>query len=81
MAKQKNKTRQFEVPKEFIGTFFSHLEDTSLDYSVIEYDHDDDELIVHVDYAPDERDDVMNMIELLDEYNGEDDELSGEEEN
>lgn len=69
------------MPKVFIGTFFSHLEETSLDYNIIEYDMEEDELIVGVEYSPDERDEVMNLIELLDEYHGDDDELSGEDEN
>ena len=80
-TKQKTKTRQFDVPKEFIGTFFSNLEETELDYSIIEYDHDNDELIVYVDYTPDEREEVMDLIELSDDYNTEDEDLRGTEEN
>ena len=80
-TKQKTKPRQFDVPKEFIGTFFTHLENTELDFSIIEYDQDNDELIVYVDYTPDEREEVMDLIELSDDYNTEDEDLRGTEEN
>jgi len=66
MAKQ-NKTRQFEIPKDFIGTFFGALENTDLAYELIET-NEDNELVVEVEYDSNERDDVMNLIELLDDY-------------
>ena len=66
MAKQ-NKTRQFEIPKDFIGYFFGALEETDLAYELIEV-NEDNELIVDVEYDSNERDDVMNLIELLDDY-------------
>lgn len=66
MAKQ-NKTRQFEIPKDYIGTFFTALDDTDLNYELIEV-NEDDELVIDIEYDSNERDDVMNLIELLDEY-------------
>jgi hypothetical protein len=66
MAKQ-NKTRQFEIPKDYIGTFFGALDDTDLAYELIEV-NEDDELVIEVEYDSNERDDVMNLIELLDDY-------------
>lgn len=66
MAKQ-NKTRQFEIPKDYIGSFFGALEDTDLAYELIEI-NEDDELVIEVEYDSNGRDDVMNLIELLDEY-------------
>lgn len=66
MAKQ-NKTRQFEIPKDYIGSFFGALEDTDLAYELIEV-NEDDELVIEVEYDSNGRDDVMNLIELLDEY-------------
>lgn len=66
MAKQ-NKTRQFEIPKDFIGNFFGALNDTDLAYELVEV-NEDDELVVEVEYDSNERDDVMNLIELLDDY-------------
>ncbi|MBA3706042.1 MAG: hypothetical protein H0W84_09130 [Bacteroidetes bacterium] len=62
------KTRQFEIPKGHIGIFFSYLGDCGLEYSLSEIDKENEELIVEVEYSPDERDEVMNLIELLDEY-------------
>lgn len=67
MAKAQNKTRQFEIPKVFIGTFFGALEGAELAYELIEV-NEDDELVVDVEYDSNERDDVMNLIELLDDY-------------
>lgn len=81
MAKQETtKTRTFEIPKEFIGTFFSHLEDSDLNYELIEVDQDNDELILEVEYTTSQRDEVMNLIELLDDYLGEQEEEDEEDE-
>lgn len=66
MAKQ-NKTRQFEIPKDFIGNFFGALNDTDLNYELVEIS-EDNELVIEVEYDSNERDDVMNLIELLDDY-------------
>ena len=66
MAKE-NKTRQFEIPKDFIGIFFGALENTELAYELVEV-NEDDELVVEVEYDSNERDEVMNLIELLDNY-------------
>jgi hypothetical protein len=67
MTKTQNKTRQFEIPKDFIGSFFGALEETDLAYELIEV-NEDDELVVDIEYNANERDDVMNLIELLDGY-------------
>lgn len=67
-TRQKNKVRTFEIPKEFIGTFFSQLEDSDLEYALIEIDEENEELIIEISYSQEEREDVMNLIELLDEY-------------
>lgn len=67
MAKTQNKTRQFEIPKDFLGSFFGALEQTELAYELIEVT-EDDELIDGIEYDSNEREDVMNLIELLDEY-------------
>lgn len=74
----KNKIRQFEIPKHHIGAFFSHIDDSDLEYSLVEVDQDNDELIIEIEYSPNERDEVMNMIELLDEWKN-DDETEEEE--
>lgn len=66
MAKQ-NKTRQFEIPKDFIGRFFSGLDDTDLNYELVQI-NEEEELVIEVEYDSNERDDVMNLIELLDDY-------------
>lgn len=68
MAKTQNKTRQFEIPSDYIGAFFNELQETDLEYSLVEVDIENDELIVDVSYSSDQREEIMNLIELLDEY-------------
>ena len=43
------------------------MEETDLTYELIEV-NEDDELVVDIEYDSNERDDVMNLIELLDDY-------------
>lgn len=70
MAKAQKKTRQFEIPRNFIGTFFGALDETDLAYELIELT-EDEELVIEVEYDEKERDDVMNLIEVLDDYHAE----------
>ncbi len=70
MAKSQKKTRQFEIPRNFIGTFFGALDETDLAYELIELT-EDEELVIEVEYDEKERDDVMNLIEVLDDYHAE----------
>lgn len=79
MATRKtSKTRSFEIPKEFVGTFFSKLEETELEYTIGELDEDEN-LYVEVEYTQGERDEVMNLIELLDDYLNEEEEEEEED--
>ncbi len=70
MAKAQKKTRQFEIPRDFIGTFFGALDQTDLAYELIEIT-EDEELVIEVEYNDKERDEVMNLIEVLDEFHAE----------
>ena len=76
----KTKQRQFEIPKEFVKTFLKHVEDTGLEYTLSEVDEDEN-LIIYVEYSTEEREEIMNLIELLDEYLEEGKEENEEEEN
>jgi hypothetical protein len=69
-----NKTRQFEIPKQHIGSFFSQLDDSDLDYSLIGVDDENEELVISIEYSQGERDEVMSLIELLDEWTNEEEE-------
>jgi hypothetical protein len=69
-----NKIRKFEIPKQHIGNFFSELDDSDLDYSLVGLDEENEELIIAIEYSPAERDEVMNLIELLDEWLSEEEE-------
>lgn len=62
-----NKKRTFAIPKGFIAVFFDKLEDSGLDYELTEVDEDGD-LCVEVEYTPSDREEVMDLVELEDEY-------------
>jgi hypothetical protein len=67
------RTRQFEIPQELIADFFTTAEQEDLEIELIEV-NEDDELVVEIQYDNSERDSVMNLVELLDDYYGEEDE-------
>lgn len=74
------KTRLFEVKQPIISEFFNAVEENDL-YCELHELVDHETLTVKVYYEPDERDQVMNLIELLDEYeqhDSEDDETDDE---
>ena len=77
--KAKNKSRNFEVPKEMLSPFFNQLEETELSYELKEVDEDGD-LIIEVEYSENEKEEVMDLIELLDEYYNQNEEETEEEE-
>lgn len=80
--KSSKRKRQFEVPKDFVKTFLDHVDDTGLEYTLSEVDEDEN-LIIHVSYSTDEKEEIMNLIELLDEYfeETEDEETEEDEDN
>lgn len=65
--KIQTRKRQFEIPKDFVKTFLGHVDDAGLEYTLSEVDEDEN-LIIYVEYSSDEKEDIMNLIELLDEY-------------
>ncbi len=75
MAKKKSeyKSRMFVIPKTHLSQFFQELEDNALDYDLVEVDEDGD-LSLEVHYSSEERDDVMNLVELEDEFYKDEDE-------
>lgn len=60
--KIQTRKRKFEVPKEFVKTFLSHVEDTGLEYTLSEVDEDEN-LVIYVEYSSEEKDEIMNLIE------------------
>ena len=67
MAKTKGRTRSFIVPKEFLSSFFQRLEESELEFELKEVDEDGD-LNIMVSYSTAERNEIMNLVELEDEY-------------
>jgi hypothetical protein len=69
MTKQERiKNRTFEVPKELIGTFFTQVEENELDYELIDVNQDDDMLEITLSYTESQKGNVMDLIELIDDY-------------
>lgn len=81
MAKKQDiKSRQFEIPEDFIGTFFTELDQSGLSSNVLEWDDDNEELLVEIFYSHEQREIVMDLIEVLDDYLAEMQEEESEEE-
>lgn len=79
-TKEKIKTRTFEIPKALLGTFFTQLETNELDYELIDVNQDDDELEITISYIEHQKSDVMDLIELIDDYFSENEEEELDEE-
>ena len=80
MAKQEQtKTRTFEVPKELMGAFFTQVEDNELDYELIDVNQDDDALEITLSYTESQKGNVMDLIELIDDYYSENEEQESED--
>ncbi len=78
-TKEKIKTRTFEIPKALLGEFFTQLETNELDYELIDVNQDDDELEITVTYTEHQKGNVMDLIELIDDYFSENEENEEEE--
>lgn len=77
-SKEKTKKRNFEIPKEMVAPFINQLEETELIYELKEVDEDGD-LIIEVEYSGNQKEDIMDLIELLDEYFADEEEETEEE--
>jgi len=75
------RTRKFEIPQNIIPEFFQYAEQTELEVKLIGVNEDDveDTLEVEITYDDKERKEVMNLIELIDDYLREQEELEEEE--
>ena len=73
------RTKQFEIPKEIICTFFTAVESRTLPIDLIEV-NEDEELVVEVGYTKNDREAMMDLIDLIDDYHEENEEENEEEE-
>ncbi len=78
MSKEKTKKRTFEVPKEILSEFITQLDETELPYELKEVDEDGD-LVIEVEYSTSQKDDIMDLIELIDDYFSEEEEENEED--
>lgn len=60
------RTKSFVVPKNLIALFFDHVDDSSLETTLTEIT-EEEELVVDVHYEEVEREDLMNLIELVED--------------
>lgn len=79
-TKEKIKTRTFEIPKALLGMFFTKLEENELDYELIDVNQEEEELEITISYATHQKDEVMDLIELIDDYYSENEEENDEQE-
>ena len=61
------RTREFEVPRDIVGDFFSQADEADLDIEMQQV-NEDGELVVEIKYEDRERNAVMNLIEMVDDY-------------
>lgn len=78
--KEKTKKRNFEIPKEMVVQFINQLEEVELEYELKEVDEDGD-LVIEVEYSVNQKENIMDLIELIDEYYGEDETEEEQEDN
>lgn len=67
MGKSGTKRRTFIVPKGFLHLFFMKIDEHELTFDLEEVDEEGD-LSVNVKYLPEEREAIMDLVELEDEY-------------
>lgn len=67
------RSKQFEIPIEVMGEFFTELEEAELDARLIEVDEDGD-LVMSVDYEERDRDVIMSLLEIMDDFRDQEEE-------
>lgn len=72
------RTKQFEVPKEMIALFFDQADESELETELVQV-NEEEELVVDVHYDTNEKEEVMSLVELLEDYNNEAEEEEQEE--
>lgn len=72
------RTIQFEVPKEMIALFFDQADESELETELVEV-NEEEELVVDVHYETTEKEEVMSLVELLEDYYNESEEEVQEE--
>lgn len=60
------RTKTFIVPKNLIALFFDQVDDSSLETTLTEVT-EEEELVIDLHYDEGQREDVMNLIELVDD--------------
>lgn len=74
------RTKTFTVPQEIISRFFGFLDETMLQVKLVEI-NEEQEVVVDIGYTDDDKEAMMDLIELHDELmNSEEQEENEEEE-
>jgi hypothetical protein len=67
------RTKEFEVPTEVMAEFADTLQEHGLNNS-IQSSNEDGEIVVRIEYDTDDREAVLILSELIDDYHEENDE-------
>lgn len=62
------RTKQIDIPCELIVEIFAKLEEAELEIELIEV-NSNGELVVEIEYETEDREQVMSLIEIIDDYN------------
>lgn len=69
------RTKEFEVPTEVMAEFADALQEYKINNS-IQCSNEDGEIVVRIEYDRDDREAVLLLSELIDDYNEENEEES-----
>jgi|GEM_PF-6040061 len=67
------RTRTFDVPSALMVDFAEVIVDNDLAISIENYDHDEDEITIEVDYEADQKDLMHELQDKIDDYYDEED--------
>ncbi|MGZ4056059.1 MAG: hypothetical protein ACXVPU_16780 [Bacteroidia bacterium] len=79
--KKEEETRYMEmdVPQEILSDVAEIIGDNDIDATILSQGEEQDTIKVGFDYATDQRENIMEILELIEDYNNEDEEEEQEE--
>jgi hypothetical protein len=66
--KEVTRTRTFDVPSALMVDFAEVIVDNDLAISIENYDHDEDEITIEIDYEADQKDLMHELQDKIDDY-------------
>lgn len=62
------RSRSFDVPADLMVEFAKVIVENELDTSIEDYDHDEDEITIEVDYEPEQKKLMHELQDRIDDY-------------